>query len=413
MGKVENILKTYSEFYAPVADEIKENTEKYRKSEITLSVRTPDGKPYSGKVHVTQTASSFEFGSNCVMLGQLGDLNEAYESSMAHLFNLMTTTFCWAAMETAPGVYRFEEGCEEISRRPPSDRVLNYGKKYGLKLKGQPLLADSWYPDWASRDKETLEKQYLGYFSKVADRYGDNFDYFDLTNESNYCPKRTPGFPLLSKDGPFDYVRWAFRQARPLFAGKKAKLCRNEGSEVNAGMAADRYFEQNRQLIEEGIPMDAIGYQFHLFNHSGKTQLHLRGDYLTPESIYETYKKASTLGKDLYISEITVPTVYEDLSYEEGCEVQAQITELLYRLWFSVPKMKGIVWWNFRDGPAWKSEGNALGGLVREDMTPKPVYERLENLILKEWRTEGDFEAADGKVTFRGFPGTYQVDLLG
>ncbi|MHC4180333.1 MAG: hypothetical protein ACYSWU_22750 [Planctomycetota bacterium] len=48
--------------------------------------------------------------------------------------------------------------------------------------------------------------------------------------------------------------------------------------------------------------------------------------------------------------------------------------------------------------------------MLRANMTPKPVYNRLKQLIHTEWKTGTTGETgAAGKFTFRGFHGTYRI----
>ena len=127
--------------------------------------------------------------------------NDRYEQEFAKLFNLATTTFCWRDIEPESGKMRFAEGSPEIFRRPPPDRVVNFGRKYGISLKGQPLLADSWHPKWAVGTQEEVKRLYVGYFEKVAERYGKKFAIWDVVNEA-----------FLSIAAPFDP---AVRPERP------------------------------------------------------------------------------------------------------------------------------------------------------------------------------------------------------
>jgi hypothetical protein len=79
--------------------------------------------------------------------------------------------------------------------------------------------------------------------------------------------------------------------------------------------------------------------------------------------------------------------------------------------------MKSIVWWNMVDGYAAYAplgsnvgENRCGGGLLRFDMSRKPAYEVLDNLINKEWNTS--FETVvdkNGELSFRGFYGEYEV----
>lgn len=407
---MEELLKDYRAVYAKLEQKIIKNTEKYRKGDFKFRLTDAAGEPLkNAEVTVKQKSHKFDFGCNGLMLGQLGEGNEIYEQEFVKLFQLVTTTFCWSVTETEPGKFRFEEGSEEVFRRPPADRVLKFAEKNGLKAKGQPLLADSWYPDWASRDVEELKKQYINYFSKVAERYDGKFYMFDVTNESNLCQKRTPDFPLL-KMGKTEYVKWALKEAQKLF-GSKTKLERNEANEVNAGEYADQYFLENKAILQEGIRLDAIGLQFHFFNEN-MVKEHLKHEYLALEEIYEKYMKFCKLGIPMYISEVTVPSKFSGLTREEGEKIQAELVEKLYRLWFSIPNMAGINYWNFRDGQAWTNEGDCLGCLLDGDLREKPSYQVLYQLIHREWRTELTLKTDEnGEASFRGYYGMYDVKV--
>ena len=43
-------------------------------------------------------------------------------------------------------------------------------------------------------------------------------------------------------------------------------------------------------------------------------------------------------------------------------------------------------------------------------MSPKPAYNVICDLFGREWRTNFDREAAGGRLSFRGFCGTYEVE---
>ena len=69
--------------------------------------------------------------------------------------------------------------------------------------------------------------------------------------------------------------------------------------------------------------------------------------------------------------------------------------------------MQGITWWDFADQGAWQG---AAAGWVRQDMSPKPVYERMQARIKGEWwtKTEGHTNAED-EYSLRAFYGTHRV----
>lgn len=50
--------------------------------------------------------------------------------------------------------------------------------------------------------------------------------------------------------------------------------------------------------------------------------------------------------------------------------------------------------------------------MLRADMSPKPVYEQLKQLIHEEWKTRVSTTTdAEGQFSFRGFFGEYRVTI--
>ena len=396
---------SYRAAWETVRLRLERDIERHRKSDATLEIVDADGRPVSGAaLDVRQRRHEFFFGCNALVVGQLGELNQKYEQAFADLFNLATTTFCWSAVEPEPGRLRFAEGSEEIWRRPPPDRIVAFGKRHGLALKGQPLLADSWHPAWAPADPAEVKRLYGEWFDRVARRYGDDFQIWDVVNESQLCARRSPRFPLYSPD--LAYVDWAFRQAQRRFPAANL-LAINENTSANLPVdKGNAYYRQVKALVESGAGVEGIGFQFHLFN-AGTLRAHLAGKTHAPGALLAAYDAFGAFGLPLFITEITIPTTLED-----GEAVQAEVLANLYRLWFSVPRMAGITYWNLCDGAAWKGEGKAKAGLVDEQINPKPAYRLLHRLIHRDWTTRLALRTdPSGKAVFRGFRGRYRVTV--
>ena len=82
--------------------------------------------------------------------------------------------------------------------------------------------------------------------------------------------------------------------------------------------------------------------------------------------------------------------------------------------------MEQIIYWNLVDGyAAFAPQGDMTagenyyyGGLIRFDMTPKPAYYAIKNLIEKKWHTEAEVVTnKNGKATFKGFYGEYDAEI--
>ena len=189
--------------------------------------------------------------------------------------------------------------------------------------------------------------------------------------------------------------------------------------------ATDKYYSYIEANMLKGARIDAIGMQYHLFNKREdeyeKTRL-----TLNPESLYRHMDLYSNFGKPLQITEVTVPA-YSWASEDE--EIQAEIIEKLYSIWFSHPNVEQIIYWNLVDGYAhlWDpdpgkikaSQGNMslgenyyYGGLLRFDLSPKPAYYNIKELIQQRWHTEAELVTSqDGSCGFRGFYGQYEIEI--
>jgi len=129
-----------------------------------------------------------------------------------------------------------------------------------------------------------------------------------------------------------------------------------------------------------------------------------------PAQLIKTYDKFAQLGLPLFITEITIPSTLEQ--GEAGEEIQAEVLTNLYRLWFGMSNMAGVVYWNLPDGRAWKKEGLLKAGLLDEDLQEKPAYQALDRLINHKWRTRLTAKTdSQGKARFRGFYGKYRVTV--
>lgn len=229
--------------------------------------------------------------------------------------------------------------------------------------------------------------------------------------------------------GAPDFVEWCFKTAEKYFPSNQLGI--NDCTDIWMGCCrfTDRYYSYIEANMLKGARIDAIGMQYHLFFKKEDEKEAAKTLY-NPKNIYKHLDLYSNLNKPIQITEITIPAY----SWEkEDEEIQAKIIENLYRIWFSHKNVEQIIYWNLVDGYAhvWdsngkpnekaitNSQGNMTlgenyyhGGLLRFDMTPKPAYYTIKNLIEKEWHTkETCFTNENGKVAFKGFYGKYDVTI--
>lgn len=386
-----------------VNERIEKNIEKYRKGNALIKIIDKDKKPLpNAKVTIQQLSHEFLFGCNLFALGQLKtpELNRKYETSFINLFNSATVPFYWGDLEPEEGKIRFKEGSSNVWRRPPPDQLANWCHEHNIMPKGHALMyaKNMFMPDWTERNNsEAFLRQGHKHMAGIAKRYDDTFPIWDVANEEIPRIRHLDEWHKV----PDDYLEWCFREAESLFP-KNVKMLYNDGTE-EVHKNIDEYKALFNRLIDKRIKVDGMGIQFHIYNRPAM----LEGKLYPPTELFYVYDQLSQLKLPLYITEITIPG-----KGENGATLQGKIAENLYRLWFSTPYMAGITWWNLGDGTAFEEENKAMGGLIDEEMNPKPAYQALDKLINHDWKTTEEINSNSiGKVSFRGFHGKYLIRI--
>lgn len=400
--KVEKFIENYDKAYQKLTKDIDEGIERHRKSNLTIRVVDKAENPVdNATIELHQKTHSFDFGINALKLGQFEneEKNKQYEKLITDVFNTVTTTVCFAVYSKGDNDYDFDHG---ESRRPAINKVKDFAQQNGLRLKGQPLLADSWNPEWANgTDKETLKKYYINWFNAFHNHFGKSFHILDVINESTALwQSRHPDFAF--NEDIDSNVKWAFETAKEIFKNDAIL-------EINdAYPYFDDYINRVKTLFDNEL-IDSAGIQYHFFSKEQMVN-HVAGEYYNFEQTYSNMKKMSEIGVPMYISEITLPTNFDDFTQAEAYEIQAEIVKRLYKMWFSIPTMRGIIYWNMDDGRQYNDEGNTRGCLADENLNPKPSYYAIKKLILNEWMTNCSIKTNElGEVSIRGFKGDYEI----
>lgn len=424
MNERRKILDLFEEQKDFVNEKVAYGIENYRKGDAKLTVTDENGNPVpNAKIKVKQKNHEFRFGANIFMLDELEteEKNEKYKKYFAETFNMATLPFYWDALEPERGKPRYAKDSPKVYRRPSPDLCIEFCEKHGIEPREHALAYDNFYPKWLSDKnvdevKSALERRY----SEISKRYADKIPTIEVTNEMTWEKGKTEFY-----DEP-DYVEWCFKLAEKYFPNNQLVI--NEKTRLAWGdncRATDKYYAYIEANMLKGAKIDAIGMQYHLFNKKEEEYEKTR-QTLNPESLYKHMDLYSRLGKPLQVTEVTVPA----FSWEaEDEEIQAEILEKLYSVWFSHPNVEQIVYWNLVDGYAhlWdpdpqkikESQGDMTlgenyyyGGLLRFDMSPKPAFFKLKELLEKRWNTEAELITDEnGNAEFRGFFGDYDVEI--
>ncbi len=396
--------------------------ERYRKGNAHITLKDIDGNPLKNvKITLKQKNHEFRFGANLFMLDELEteEKNEKYKKYFADVFNIATIPFYWDGLEPERGKPRYGKNSPKVYRRPSPDLCVEFCKEHGIEPREHALAYEGFFPKWLygasiHEIKTELERRY----KEISERYSDSIPTIEVTNELEWEKGRTAIY-----DEP-DYMEWCFKLAEKYFP--KNKLVPNEIMRLcweDRGKVTDKYYAYLEANMLKGCRFDAIGMQYHTF-FKKEDEYEKTRPYYDPENLMKHMDLYARLGKPLQVTEITIPAYSNDAEDEA---IQAEIIENLYKIWFSHPNMEQIIYWNTVDGYAhlWDpspekikaSQGDMTlgenvyyGGLLRFDLSPKPAYYTIKNLIQNVWHTDAEVTTDEnGEAMVRGFYGEYDV----
>lgn len=424
MENREQVLEFFRDDSTHWREQTDEGIERNRKGDAVLRITDAAGNPCAGvSVSAVQKSHAFRFGANLFMLDgiETPEKQEAYKTRFADLFNMATLPFYWDSTEPTEGATRYAADSPFLYRRPPIDLCLNFCAAHGIEPREHALAYDRFFPRWLyDASVERVKAAYETRCRQIAARYADKIPTIEVTNEMEWQEGKTAFY-----DEP-DFVEFCFKTARKYFPHNQLGINEHQGlAWGDRCRATDKYYAYIEANLLKGVPIDAIGMQFHMFHRREKEYTATR-PYYDPHNLRRHMDLYAAFGLPLQVTEVTIPAYTHD---EQDEAIQAELIENLYRIWFSHPAMEQIIYWNLTDGYAhvWTDDLDAIrraqgdmtlgenryyGGLLRFDMSPKPAYTALKRLICEEWHTEATLTTdADGKVTFRGFYGDYTVTL--
>ena len=416
MSRRETVFKAFMEQREFVDARVKHSTELYRKGDAAITFVSDGELPEDITVEIEQVNHQLKFGANLFMLDELesDEKNWIYREKFPEIFNIATLPFYWNTLEPERGKPRFSKDSPKVYRRPPIDLCMEYCAEKGIEPKLHCLNYDLFTPDWLIGASNMEVKRALAKrFREIGERYSNLIPMVEVTNET-YCPPHKTDFFFAD-----DYVEWSFREAQKHFPANE--LIINESylqwDVVNASTSHNPYYQQIEKLLRGNVPVHGIGMQFHSFFPREMEAEHTikRGRY-NPEHLFATMDKFEQLNLPLQITEMTIPAYSDDAEDEE---IQAELIERLYRIFFAQRNMEAIIYWNVIDGYAHGTKpGDMTGGenkyhgaLLRFDMSEKPAYKVLKKLIKDEWHTSLTKKAENGRLTFRGYHGDYKLTV--
>jgi GH35 family endo-1,4-beta-xylanase len=355
-------------------NDIQSAIQTHRFHDFTIELQGPDVQP-GLPVSLQQVRHAFLFGVNAFWLTrpQTPEARQQHEDLFLGLFNAATLPFYWGRYEPTEG-----EPDEENLKR-----AAQWCRDHGVATKGHPLCWHTGCADWLLKyDNETIVRKQMDRITRDVTAFRGLINTWDVINEVVVMPvfDRTDNAVtrIANYLGPVELTVRAFERAKA--ANRAATLLIND---YDLSPAYEALIEK---LLARDCPIDVIGLQTHQ---------HTR--VLSVERLADIIDRFSRFGLPLHFTETTIlsgklvpPKIFDTLddhpmeswpSTPEGEARQREEVERYYSYVYSRPEVEAIIWWDMVDGH-WLG---APSGLVRRDLTPKPAYERLRELIRGAW----------------------------
>ena len=282
-----------------------------------------------------------------------------YINTLKQEFNVIVAenAFKFDATHPAQNTYNFND----------TDALVNFAEANGMKIRGHTLVWHSQLPSWVTScncSRDQAIQIMSDHIHTLVGRYRGRIWAWDVVNEGiddSTGGLRTNSF-WYQKIGP-DYIDMAFRFARE--ADPNALLYYNDYSIEGTGTKSNAVYNLMNTLKNNGVPVDAVGWQCHFVNPFRVGPAH-----------HANAQRLAALGLQVSITELDVriqsPTTTDKLNQQA----------LAYRdlIDLSVSEPNALVMWGFTDKYSWipgafAGYGDAL--IFDTSYQPKPSYNAL------------------------------------
>ena len=258
----------------------------------------------------------------------------------------------WAYVERQPNQLKIE---------PSWQRYLKETARHGLSTQFILGYGNQHHGDGEKPRSEPVRAAYNRYVDFVTESLKGQVAYYEIWNEWDVEDPRDPAFTQ-------DYARLIADAAGIIRQ-------RDPAATVLAGAVTSQGIESGfaLRLLENGLMQSVDGLSLHPY-------VHCRGwRRNTPEAwidwmaeVDKELTRAAGRPVPLYLTEMAWP------SHQGACGIDETLqAAYLARAFFlarTLPNIKGMWWYDFRNDGTDKTEREHNFGLVRQDFTPKPAY---------------------------------------
>ena len=274
-----------------------------------------------------------------------------------------------------------------------ADRIANFCRQNGIKMRGHTLMWHSQIGTWMYQDekgnllsKEEFYANMKHHIQAIVERYKDVVYCWDVVNEAVADSPVFPGAPELRNSPMYqiageEFIYKAFEYAHE--ADPTALLFYNDYNDAEPAKS-QRIFNLVKRMKDAGVPVDGIGMQGH-YNIYGPSM----------EDVDKAITLYSTIVKHIHVTELDI-RVNEDmgggLRFNQGAAQVADWQRTLQQdqyvnLFKVLRKHKDVVdcvtFWNVSDKDSWLGVRNSPL-LFDENYKVKPAYSAVKGFDPKQ-----------------------------
>ena len=387
--KAKPIPRTYvgREPDAPWRKAALERIEKHRKQDLSMIVKDAEGQPVAEtEVKLSLKRHAFGFGSAVVAKRFSGESEDdrRYREVVDKLFSIIVFENDLKDGNWGPD---FNEA-RKAKRNTELDVAFQWLAERHIDVRGHYLMQVATpFNLHDIKDNAEIRQRTL---DSVKDRLAfvkDRVIEWDVINH----PIAWGGADMLNKRPGLEKLdREVFTLARSL---TKLPFFINEDQVFRPGPQCDETFTYIEKLNADGFKVAGLG-----------NQAHFHESYLpSPEHLLAVTDRFAKIVPHQAITEYDVVTTEDE-------QLAADYTRDVLIAVFSHPAYTSFLLWGFWEGSHWKPEAASWA----KDWSIRPRGEVLEEWIGRKWHTEVTLKTdAKGKVSWRGFPGWYEVSAQG
>ena len=270
-----------------------------------------------------------------------------------------------------------------------ADRIANFARQNGIKLRGHCLMWHSQIGRWmydGVTDKEVFYKRMKNHIQAIVSRYKDVVYCWDVVNEAMTDDKnatdpyrQSPMYKLCGDE----FIAKAFQYAHE--ADPKALLFYNDYNECDP-VKSQRIYNMVKKMKDAGVPIDGIGMQGH-YNIYGPTE----------EDVDKAISLYKQVVKHIHVTELDI-RVNEEMGGQlrfsrEGVNVTDSVKQHLAdqyaRVFRAFRKHKDVIdcvtFWNLSDRDSWLGAAN-YPLPFDSDYKPKMAYDYIKDMKAPAWQ---------------------------